>query len=147
VPILELVAPVPARSRLSLAVLADVADGLAASHPSLPPWLVHPSTGRGSMRLLTTDVYDAWLLTWPPGSNVDPHDHGDSHGAFAVVTGELEEIRWRGRRRRTRLLRAGDVTTVPAGVVHDVVGVGSTLAVSVHAYSPPLREMRFYERA
>ncbi|MEY2450996.1 MAG: hypothetical protein QOD92_570 [Acidimicrobiaceae bacterium] len=146
-PILELVAPVSARSRLSLAALADIADGLAASRPVLPPRLAHPANGRGSLRLLTTEAYDAWLLTWPPGSNVDPHDHGDSHGAFAVVSGELEEIRWRGRHRRTRRLQPGDVTTVPAGVVHDVVGVGTTLAVSVHAYSPPLREMRFYERA
>jgi quercetin dioxygenase-like cupin family protein len=146
VPILELVASVPARSRLSLASLADIADGLAVAHPSLPARLAHPANGRGSVQLLTTDVYDAWLLTWPPGSNVDPHDHGDSHGAFAVVAGELEEIRWRGRHRRIRRLRRGDVSTVPAGVVHDVIGAGSTLSVSVHAYSPPLREMRFYPR-
>ena len=145
-PNLTLLAPVPARSRLPLAVLADIAEGLAASQPALPARLVHPAQGRGSVRLLTTDAYDAWLLTWPPGSNVDPHDHGDSLGAFAVVSGELEEIRWRGRHRRVRRLRAGDAATVPAGVVHDVVGVGSTLSVSVHAYSPPLREMRFYDR-
>jgi quercetin dioxygenase-like cupin family protein len=99
---------------------------------------------RTGLRLAATKEYDVWLLRWPPGSNVTPHDHGGSAGAFSVVSGEIEEIRWRGVVRRSRLVGPGEVVTIDRGVVHDVVA-GSTLSVSVHVYSPPLAAMSFYD--
>jgi len=30
-------------------------------------------------------------------------------------------------------------------VVHDVISVGTSSALSIHVYSPPLRQMRFYD--
>jgi mannose-6-phosphate isomerase-like protein (cupin superfamily) len=99
---------------------------------------------RTGLRLLASDDHDAWLLSWPPGTSVTPHDHGDSTGVFTVVQGELIELR---RRRdlkwRPRVVRARQVVQVPAGTVHDVRA--NTQTLSVHVYSPPLTSMSFYD--
>ena len=76
---------------------------------------------------------------------MEPHDHGRSHGVLTVVDGTLTEIRWHGSLRRTRLVSRGDLVAFGAGAVHDVVATGDTPAASVHLYSPPLSEMRFYD--
>jgi hypothetical protein len=77
-------------------------------------------------------------------------DHGGSLGALTVVSGSLAETRWDGDGLRRRRLSAGDQAAFPLGWVHDVVWapepipvVGPTL--SVHAYSPPLTAMSYYE--
>ncbi len=41
--------------------------------------------------LLATESYDAWLIHWPVGTGLEAHDHGGSTGAFAVVSGVLDE--------------------------------------------------------
>jgi quercetin dioxygenase-like cupin family protein len=99
---------------------------------------------RNGMRLLHTPDYDVWLLRWPPGSRVTPHDHGDSAGAFTVVDGELIELRWHGAIPECRLLDGGETVSFARGVVHDVVAT-NRVAYSLHAYSPPLQVMSFYD--
>lgn len=99
---------------------------------------------RSGVRLVETDECEVWLLCWPQGTSVSPHDHGDSLGAFAVVAGELTELRWRDGRRVDQTLVAGPVVTIPRGVVHDVISPAG-MAYSVHAYSPPLSTMSFYD--
>jgi quercetin dioxygenase-like cupin family protein len=95
--------------------------------------------------VIGTSQYDAWLLRWPPGAAVTPHDHGISLGAFVVVAGELTEVRWERRRRRARTLGVGDLASIDRGVVHDVIATSPTPSLSVHVYSPPLAVMGFYE--
>ncbi len=131
---------------LSTMALADLATALAG-RPDLWESQAVPSfrSMREGLRLVATDAWEAWLLTWPPGSSVQPHDHGGSNGAFVVCSGELAELRWRGGDRRTRWLVPGEVAHVRADVVHDVISVGPGTALSIHAYSPPLRQMRFYD--
>jgi hypothetical protein len=51
---------------------------------------------------------------------------------------------------RRRRLDAGDQAAFPLGWVHDVVGAPTvadpaTTTLSVHAYSPPLTAMSYYE--
>jgi quercetin dioxygenase-like cupin family protein len=99
---------------------------------------------RNGMRVFRTPDYDVWLLRWPPGSRVTPHDHGDSAGAFVVVDGELIELRWQGSIPECRLVGAGETTSFERGVVHDVVAT-NRVAYSLHAYSPPLQAMSFYD--
>jgi oxalate decarboxylase/phosphoglucose isomerase-like protein (cupin superfamily) len=82
---------------------------------------------------------------------VELHDHGGANAAFVVLDGELEELvldptpTAPGRLRR-RHLATGDVSTVPAGVVHDVVNRSGGPATSLHVYADPLRSMTFYDR-
>src|SRR5579872_4701134 len=62
-------------------------------------WRRHLRTdtaARSGLRLAGTEDFDAWLLAWPPGMSVAPHDHGESGGAFTVVDGTLVETRWYG---------------------------------------------------
>jgi len=64
----------------------------------------------------------------------------------------LSEFRWAGDRLRHRTLEAGDQASFPLGWVHDVVRAPDapgaevvTPTLSVHAYSPPLSAMSYYE--
>lgn len=128
--------------------VAEVAAAIAATltvtsgrWPSLP---AEHATDRTGARVLSTEAYDVWLLRWPQGTSVDPHDHGRSAGGFAVVAGALEEVRWRDGAPVSRVVLPGQSVTVGRGVVHDVVGL-TRGALSVHVYTPPLREMAFYD--
>ncbi len=89
---------------------------------------------------------DVWLLSWLPGSATQLHDHGGSTAAFTVVRGTLREIRLdRSGHRIAKQRRTGTATVVPPRVIHDVNGAGDGPAVSIHAYSPPLTTMNFYD--
>ena len=98
-------------------------------------------------RLSSDDGFDVWLIGWATGQATELHDHGDSLGALTVVSGSLSERRWAPHRGgiRVRALRAGRSQGFRVGHVHDVVNLSSISAVSVHAYSPPLTVMSYYE--
>ena len=91
------------------------------------------------------DSVDLWLLTWLPGQQTQPHDHGSSAAAFRVVRGSVTEVRWTPDGASTSaVLHAGQSQEVPVGEVHDVVNLGTEPAVSIHAYSPKLTHMRYF---
>lgn len=133
-------------SSLALDALALIAEGLAAS---ADPALVEPSNGarRVYVEVLRTNDYNAWLIGWASAGALEPHDHGASAGAVHVVRGRLLETYTDGAGAplQTRVADAGDTFTVPAGRIHEVWNPGVDLAVSVHVYSPPLRDMAFFD--
>lgn len=121
-----------------------------------------PESRRWFTRIHGDDELDVWLISWVPGHATELHDHGGSLGALTVVSGSLNEFRWDGRRLRRRRLDAGDQAGFPLGWVHDVVWAPRPVArpvagsvtpikarvaptLSVHAYSPPLSAMSYYE--
>jgi cysteine dioxygenase type I len=118
----------------------------------LPPGGM-PTEDRWFVRLHGDDEVDIWLISWVPGHPTELHDHGGSLGALTLLSGSLDEFRWDGAQLCHRRLDAGDQAGFPLGWVHDVVWApggavasatpGSTL--SVHAYSPPLTVMSYYE--
>jgi hypothetical protein len=84
--------PPPSRgpeSALSFDALTAIASGLA--------WAEEPVSGGAddpnarSTRLIATALYDVWLITWPSGSSIGPHDHGGARSVLQVVEGELTE--------------------------------------------------------
>ena len=95
---------------------------------------------------LTTDL-EVWLLSWLPGQSTGFHDHGAAVGAFTVAQGELTERTVPAGRAvaASRVLAAGQARPFGPAHVHDVVNTSAAPAVSVHAYSPPLTEMRRFE--
>ena len=125
---------------------ADVLDGLY-DH-LLPPGGV-PVDDRWFVRLHGDDDLDVWLISWAPGHPTELHDHGGSLGALTVLAGALNEFRWDGEALRRRRLDAGDQAAFPLGWVHDVVWAKTTTSagptLSVHAYSPPLTAMSYYD--
>jgi Cysteine dioxygenase type I len=121
-----------------------------------------PAADRWFTRIHGDDELDVWLISWVPGRATELHDHGGSLGALTVLSGSLNEFRWDGRGLRRRRLDAGDQAGFPLGWVHDVVwapravtglvpGQASTIkgpvepTLSVHAYSPPLTAMSYYQ--
>jgi hypothetical protein len=116
-----------------------------------------PETKRWFTRIHGDEELDVWLISWVPGHATELHDHGGSLGALTVVSGSLSEFRWDGRGLRRRRLDAGDQAGFPLGWVHDVVWAprpvpqpatkapAATPTLSVHAYSPPLTAMSYYE--
>jgi Cysteine dioxygenase type I len=92
---------------------------------------------------------DVWLISWMPSQGTQLHDHGGSAGAFTVVRGQLTESRItraaRGAVLRDRTLAAGRSVGFDARYVHDVRNIASTAALSVHAYSPALESMSYYD--
>ncbi|WP_236789052.1 cysteine dioxygenase family protein [Amycolatopsis sp. GM8] len=96
-------------------------------------------------RLALTDGVELWLLSWLPGQQTKPHDHGGASGSFSVLQGELtEQYRYPGRPIRTRTHGAGVGIGFGAGRAHQMTGTGTEPAASVHAYSPPLVPTREY---
>jgi hypothetical protein len=80
--------------------------------------------GRWYEQIHMGDSYELWLISWLPGQSTGFHDHGGANGAFGVVWGQLDEY------------------TVAGAAVSAETG---SVAVSVHAYSPPLSAMTRYD--
>ena len=118
-------------------VIAD--EVRAGRHP------VHIDPLRRWYQLLRGDDFvDVWLISWATSQAAELHDHAGSLGALTVVSGRLVEQRWTGTGLRTRTLHAGRSAGFPLGHVHDVENRAVEPAVSVHAYSPPLTAMSYY---
>nr|WP_026237580.1 cysteine dioxygenase [Streptomyces sp. SID8356] len=117
--------------------------------------------GRTWVRLDGPRGSEAWLIGWPPGTGTGWHDHADSVGAFTTASGTLKEhslaVRlptdgWKTLELndgvdRERELAAGQGRAFGQNHVHEVLNEsGSTHAVSVHAYYPPLPRIRRFSR-
>jgi len=102
---------------------------------------------RWHVRLHCDAQVDVWLISWTTDQGTQLHDHGGSEGAFTVVEGELEELTWSPGggvlRESTRV--TGETVVFGERYVHDVRNVQAGTAVSVHAYSPPLSLMNYYD--
>ncbi|ANW66400.1 cysteine dioxygenase [Mycobacterium sp. djl-10] len=125
----------------------DVLDG---RYDHLLPAGGVPADRRWFTRVHGDDELDIWLISWVRGHATELHDHGSSLGALTVLSGALDEFRWDGDQLRRRRLEAGDQAAFPLGWVHDVVWAPTPITVtgptlSVHAYSPPLSAMSYYQ--
>ena len=141
--------PFSGRIRLGVPELLEMAlelVPLAVPRARSLPW-----SARSWALLDSADGYEVFVNTWPSGGSIELHDHGDSAGAAVVVAGELTETRVvtagsgivSGTRVETFL--AGHTLSLELGCIHDLVNRGPMRAVSVHAYSPRLRSMTFYD--
>jgi hypothetical protein len=134
------------RPKLSRAGLGQIVAATAAEPSRWRDLVRYDPARRWYFRMELTDDYEVWLLSWAPGQGTGFHDHGGSRGAFCVALGELREQTVRGTREVvTRTVGAGQPRSFGARYVHNVVNGSVLPAVSVHAYSPPLPEMRRYE--
>ncbi|MEU6393408.1 cysteine dioxygenase [Streptomyces sp. NPDC046939] len=117
--------------------------------------------GRTWVRLEGPGGSEAWLIGWPPGTGTGWHDHAESVGAFLTASGELKEnslaVRlpadgWKTLELdegydRERRLTAGQGRAFGRHHVHEVLNESRTEhAVSVHAYYPPLPQIRRFSR-
>lgn len=155
--------PVSVRTPVSGPTAAELLDfvrrtaadaGLIASLPLDPE-------GRTWIRLDGPGGSEAWLIGWPPGTGTGWHDHADSIGAFLTASGTLKEHSLAARLPtdgwktleltedidRSRELTPGQGRAFGRDHVHEVLNESSgEHAVSVHAYYPPLPQIRRYSR-
>lgn len=138
------------------AALARQRDLETAELRSLVTWLaeqphlwrahVHHDPARRTFRRLLADAHvTVWLICWMPGHDTGFHDHDGSAGAVAVLEGTVAEERLRlvgGP--AVNVYGAGEVLDFGAADIHRVRHVGTSPAVTLHAYSPSLRRMGAY---
>lgn len=102
---------------------------------------------RWHQRIYRDRRMDVWLISWLPSQGTQLHDHGGSSGSFSVLSGSLTEAVVGGGRLREHERPAGQSVGFGPRYVHDVRNLSDAPAVSVHAYSPPLSTMTFYDLA
>jgi predicted metal-dependent enzyme (double-stranded beta helix superfamily) len=100
--------------------------------------------------IAASPVFEAWVISWPPGGAIELHDHGGSGGAVVVASGELVEVvvaeGQRGVHAATStVLPASASVTFGKAHVHEIVNLGRGPAISVHVYAPRLTTMTYYE--
>ena len=132
--------------RISTIALSRVAEELAAT-PFARQAVRRGFPRRWYQRIALAPAYEAWLIGWGGGHELELHDHGDASGAIAVVTGLLTEqaVDAAGSGLRRRVLRPGGTHVFDTGHIHHVANDHDEPAVSVHVYSPRLRSMTFYD--
>jgi cysteine dioxygenase len=101
------------------------------------------------------DDYEALVLCWRPGQHSPVHDHRGSRCTLAILAGEAIEVRF--ERDAADRLRAVSYQPLPTGAVTSSVDSDlhvvanwtrpSCDLVTLHVYSPPLRDMRIYPDA
>src|ERR1700694_155359 len=157
---------VSAHTRLRLPDLLHATDRIAdevlsGRYDHLLPAGGPPADDRWFSRIYGDEELDIWLISWVPDHSTELHDHGGSLGALTLLSGSLDEFRWDGEALRRRRLRGGDQAGFPLGWVHDIIWAPyatrsvagpaaplpsvTTPTLSVHAYSPPLTAMSYYE--
>lgn len=139
-------APAPSPTPLTASDLAALARAAADEVRAGTHAVRFDAEERWAVRLRGDARTDVWLISWTRDQSTELHDHAGSLGALTVVQGSLTERYWTGGAGlSTRTLETGDGAEFPLGHVHDVVNAEEEPAVSVHAYSPPLTAMHYYE--
>jgi hypothetical protein len=103
-----------------------------------------PGSG-GSFELLWRDAHsEGWLNQWWESRDTGFHDHGGSCVGVHVLAGKVQsESLVVSGPRRVREYAAGESFSAPTRGIHRVDHEPG--AVTIHVYSPPLRELGHYE--
>ena len=120
--------------------------GRLAAQPELWSGLVRRGVPeRHFEQLWRDDHVDVWVISWKNGNDTGFHDHDVSSGAVAVVEGEIVEERLVVGGPPLRIAHgAGQTFDFDASHVHRMRQDADAVAVSIHAYSPPLWRMGAY---
>jgi quercetin dioxygenase-like cupin family protein len=111
------------------------------------PFIDFDAEQRWHQRIYRDRRMDVWLISWLPSQGTQLHDHGGSSGSFTVLSGSLTEAVAGQGELHEHHRDAGDSVGFGPHYVHDVRNLATSPAVSVHAYSPPLTSMTFYDLA
>ena len=136
----------PSGRDLEVGELRELVARIAADATIWRPLTRPDTSARHFEQLWRDDHIDVWVITWASGNDTGFHDHDLSRGAVAVVQGEIVEERLVvGGPSRRLARRAGDAFDFDASHVHRMRKDDAALAVSIHAYSPPLWRMGAYD--
>jgi len=95
--------------------------------------------------IFSDERINAWLICWSGGQDTGFHDHDESAGAIAVISGRVRDERLAiGSEPHGREFAAGQRFNIPPNAIHRVIHAGEEPAITLHAYSPPLIRMGAY---
>jgi mannose-6-phosphate isomerase-like protein (cupin superfamily) len=130
---------------LSHSELERFAAELAASPERWRHLIRHASSVRVYELIWSDEDVNAWVICWQEDNDTGWHDHDESSGGIAVISGRVREERLMlGGEPSVRHLGPGEAFTVPSTAIHRVLHDGGGPAVTIHAYSPPLTRMGAY---
>jgi mannose-6-phosphate isomerase-like protein (cupin superfamily) len=125
--------------------LERFAAGLAAAPERWRHLVRHTDEMRVYELIWSDEEVNAWVICWQEDNDTGWHDHDESAGGIAVISGYVREERLvLGAEPRVRHLGPGETFTVPSTAIHRVLHDGEGPAVTIHAYSPPLTRMGAY---
>jgi mannose-6-phosphate isomerase-like protein (cupin superfamily) len=127
------------------AELRRFATSLAATPGRWRHLVHHAEDLRVYEQIWDDPTVNAWVICWSHDQDTGFHDHDESAAAIAVVSGHVREDRLTlGSAPRSRVFGPGTTFTVPPVAIHRVLHAGGEPAVTIHAYSPPLRRTGAY---
>jgi quercetin dioxygenase-like cupin family protein len=120
-------------------------EDLAANPDCWRHLLNHDPERRTYGLISDSEDVNAWVLCWSSDQDTGFHDHDISAAAITVIEGQVREDRLRlDGSAREIVYSAGSTFTVPPEAIHRVLHSGESPAVTIHAYSPPLRRQGAY---
>ena len=147
------------RARVTRALLEDVVERIAV-RPDLweplvetSPTGVHwaritvPEWAHGGARQGPNGEVEVFVVTWATFTDTRLHSHDGAVSAFVPVRGVVTEIRPDERLRLVPRKFVRGVTGVLDGYdVHELQNEHVDVAVSIHAFSPRLRSVTWWDR-
>jgi predicted metal-dependent enzyme (double-stranded beta helix superfamily) len=124
--------------------LVELVESLANRPDVWGAQVAHAGGQRHYASLHRDEYVDIWLICWSPGNDTGWHDHDISSGAVHVVRGTLVESRPRigGAHVRSAVSEGCSLSFGPDHI-HRLTDEAD-LAISLHAYSPPLWRLGQY---
>jgi hypothetical protein len=140
----------PAGENLTRSQLSGLAVELGNEPRFWQDHVRHDPETRHFVQLYRDANVDLWLICWLDSQDTGYHDHDLSSGAVYVVEGSLsEDFFYRDAQGwidvRTRERHAGSVFDFDGSSIHGMRHSGGPPATSIHAYSPALWRMGYYE--
>ena len=125
--------------------LKELANQVAADRNSWEHLVDHSGDERTFHQLSADADTEVWLICWGKDHDTGYHDHDGSAGAVKVVEGTVIEERLviQGAPAE-RVASAGDSFFFTAFDIHRVRHSGDAPAITIHAYSPPLKRVGSY---
>jgi mannose-6-phosphate isomerase-like protein (cupin superfamily) len=130
---------------LSLDELRRFATDLARAPEQWRHLVRHTDEVRVYAQIWDDEDVNAWVICWSHDQDTGFHDHDESAAGIAVVSGRVREDRLTlSGQPLSREIGPGTTFTLPPVAIHRVLHAGTEPAVTIHAYSPPLRRTGAY---
>lgn len=130
---------------LSRAELEQFTSALVQSPERWRHLVRHSPAERTYQQLWDDEELNAWLICWSREHDTGFHDHERSAAVIEVIDGYVREERLRLLAEPiSQVFAAGARVYVPPAAIHRVQHWGPRPAITIHAYSPPLRTTGAY---
>ncbi len=141
--------------RADLTILDRLLHQTDVTQADIAPACVFGTKGYRRNTISRTDWYELLALCWRSGDCTPIHDHAGCSCAFRVVEGHGTEIRYQSTESglmcpvNTTVMAPGYVCSAEDADIHQVANMqaAGTDLVTLHIYSPPIKNMHTYEFA